>query len=323
MLLKIGEFARLGSVSPRTLRHYEDVGLLIPARVDPLTGYRAYDPEQLARLNRIVALKDLGLSLAQVAGLLDGVTAEQLYGMLALRRMQLQDEIDDQRAQLARVEARLHLIEREGTVTTQDIVRKHVPATQVVAIGGPVNQIVNEELIPVLNRAEQLFDTLAIRRLLGGSGNPFVTYYTEDPEGGFHVYLTLAAPDIPHSLPEPAAAMTLPEIEVAAAVRKGRAAEVFPQVLVEIHHWAAAQGYECYGLHRVVILRGASSIEEADEQLFECQRPIRALARSGTDDPANAGAAGSRGTPSEQRASGCSPSPEVPQKVIEGKGTEL
>lgn len=275
MLLKIGEFARLGSVSPRTLRHYEDVGLLTPVQVDPFTGYRAYQPDQLARLNRIVALKDLGLSLAQVAQLLEGVTAEQIHGMLALRRMQLEDAIDVQQAQLARVEARLRQIEREGTMSIDDIVRKHIPSVQVIAIGGPVSQIVNEDLLPVLNRAEEQFDTLRIRKLLGGSSDPFVTYYTEDPEGEFHAYLTLAAPDIPDPLPEPAVVMTLPAVEVAAAVRKGRVADVFPQVVVDIHHWAEAQGYECYGLHRVVVLRSATSIEDADEQLFECQRPIR------------------------------------------------
>jgi DNA-binding transcriptional MerR regulator len=275
VLLKIGEFARLGAVSPRTLRHYEDLGLLMPVQVDPVTGYRAYGPDQLARLNRIIALKGLGLSLAQVGQLLDGVTAERLHGMLALRRMQLEEAIDVHQAQLAQVEARLRQIEKEGTMTIEDIVRKHVPATQVVAIGGPVSQIVNEELLPVLNRAEEQFEALHIRKLLGASTEPFVTYYTEEPDGGYQAYLTLPAPDIPEPLPEPAVVMTLPEVEVAAAVRKGRVADVFPQVVVDIHHWADAQGCECYGLHRVVVLRGATSIEDADEQLFECQRPVR------------------------------------------------
>jgi hypothetical protein len=69
--------------------------------------------------------------------------------------------------------------------------------------------------------------------------------------------------------------MTLPAVEVAAAVREGRVADVFPQVVVDIHHWTDAHGCERYGFHRVVVLRGATSIEVANEQLFECQRPIR------------------------------------------------
>jgi MerR family regulatory protein len=56
----IGEFARHGRVSVRMLRHYDAIGLLRPACVDPVTGYRSYEVSQLAELNRLIALKDLG-----------------------------------------------------------------------------------------------------------------------------------------------------------------------------------------------------------------------------------------------------------------------
>jgi DNA-binding transcriptional MerR regulator len=69
-MFSIGEFARLGTVSVRTLRHYDEIGLLRPARVDPETGYRSYSAGQLAQLNRIIALKDLGFSLEQANHLL-------------------------------------------------------------------------------------------------------------------------------------------------------------------------------------------------------------------------------------------------------------
>ena len=71
-MFSIGEFARLGAVSIRTLRHYDEIGLLPPAEVDPVTGYRFYSAKQLRQLNRIVALKDLGLTLGQIRQLLDG-----------------------------------------------------------------------------------------------------------------------------------------------------------------------------------------------------------------------------------------------------------
>jgi DNA-binding transcriptional MerR regulator len=86
-MLSIGDFARYGRVSVRMLRHYDTLGLLLPARVDPASGYRFYTAAQLARLNRIVALKDLGFTLDQVRAMLDEqVSAEQLRGMLRLRR---------------------------------------------------------------------------------------------------------------------------------------------------------------------------------------------------------------------------------------------
>jgi DNA-binding transcriptional MerR regulator len=81
-MFSIGEFARLGTVSVRALRHYDEIGLLRPAKVDPDTGYRGYSAEQLGQLNRIVALKELGLSLAQVRQLLGGITLDELRGML-------------------------------------------------------------------------------------------------------------------------------------------------------------------------------------------------------------------------------------------------
>ncbi|HYM68302.1 MAG TPA: MerR family transcriptional regulator, partial [bacterium] len=66
-MIKIGDFSALCRVSVKTLRHYDELGLLTPARVDPATGYRYYAASQLAVLHRILALKDLGFSLGQVA----------------------------------------------------------------------------------------------------------------------------------------------------------------------------------------------------------------------------------------------------------------
>ena len=74
-MLSIGEFARLGGVSVRTLHHYEDVALLEPAYVNPKNGYRSYSAHQLPRLHRIIALKDLGLSLHHSFSNLAGLAA--------------------------------------------------------------------------------------------------------------------------------------------------------------------------------------------------------------------------------------------------------
>ena len=121
----IGAFARLGGVSVRTLHHYDELGLLAPAHVDPGTGYRWYEAEQLARLNRILALRDLGFALGDVAPVLaETVSADELRGMLRLRRLEARDRIDQEAARLARVESRLRRIEEEDTMPDYDIVVK-------------------------------------------------------------------------------------------------------------------------------------------------------------------------------------------------------
>jgi DNA-binding transcriptional MerR regulator len=62
-MFKIGDFSKIARVSGRMLRHYDNIGLLSPQRIDPTSGYRYYAAEQLVRLNKILALKELGLSL--------------------------------------------------------------------------------------------------------------------------------------------------------------------------------------------------------------------------------------------------------------------
>jgi hypothetical protein len=59
-VFKIGDFSRLSLVSVKALRYYDELGLLKPARVDEFTGYRYYSASQLTRLNRILAMKDMG-----------------------------------------------------------------------------------------------------------------------------------------------------------------------------------------------------------------------------------------------------------------------
>ena len=62
----IGEFAALARVSVRMLRHYDAIELLVPARVDPRSGYRSYAIDQLPLLLRIVELRELGVGLIAV-----------------------------------------------------------------------------------------------------------------------------------------------------------------------------------------------------------------------------------------------------------------
>ena len=90
----IGTVARLAQVSVRTLRYYDELGLLRPIWTDPDTGYRWYAPDQLQRLHRIMALRDLGVALADIGRLLDeGVNAEQLKGILLLRRTEASERL--------------------------------------------------------------------------------------------------------------------------------------------------------------------------------------------------------------------------------------
>ncbi|MEI2779287.1 MAG: MerR family transcriptional regulator [Tetrasphaera sp.] len=131
-MLTIGDFARWGQVSVRMLRHYDALGLLVPARVDQWTGYRLYDAEQLSRLNRLVALKDLGFSLAEIGPILDAsISAEELRGMLLLRRTQVEEAIEADRARLRAIERRLRTIAKEDTMSDLQFTEKPLPSIRI------------------------------------------------------------------------------------------------------------------------------------------------------------------------------------------------
>src|SRR5919112_458118 len=137
-MFSIGDFAALGRVSVRMLRHYDAIGLLRPARVDPASGYRFYTAGQLTRLNRVIALKDLGFTLQQVQTMIDEkVDPGELRGMLRLRRAQLAEQLAEDNARLARVDARLRMIETEGHMNTGEVVLKSIPAMRVVQLSAP------------------------------------------------------------------------------------------------------------------------------------------------------------------------------------------
>src|SRR5690349_19664882 len=103
---KIGDFSQLGQVSVRTLRLYDQLDLIKPAETDQWTGYRYYTLDQLPRLHRILALKDLGLSLDQIAQLLkNDLPVKQMREMLLQKQTELAQQLTDMQTQMRRVQA--------------------------------------------------------------------------------------------------------------------------------------------------------------------------------------------------------------------------
>ncbi|TLN00286.1 MerR family transcriptional regulator, partial [bacterium] len=114
-MLKIGDFSKLARVTVKTLHHYEQMSLLRPAWIDRFTGYRYYSLQQLPRLNRILALKDLGFSLGEVSRLLDReLSAGQLRAMLEEKQFELERRAQAEQRRLEMVAVRLSEIEAEG-----------------------------------------------------------------------------------------------------------------------------------------------------------------------------------------------------------------
>ncbi|MDN5802973.1 MAG: MerR family transcriptional regulator [Microlunatus sp.] len=178
MPLTIGDFARLGGVSTRMLRHYDGLGLLRPQRVDDASGYRYYGASQLSRLNRLMAFKDLGFSLDEIAGLLacdPRTTADQL----SRRRAELAAAIDADRHRLAAVDARLSLLADE-TADTADLafVEKPLPPLRLVYLSAQV-----EDAADLEHQVGPLFDQLTAKLAHRGIATSLPSYAWYETRG--------------------------------------------------------------------------------------------------------------------------------------------
>lgn len=115
-MLRISEFARAANVTVRTLRFYDEVGLLRPAHVSMHSGYRSYSPTQMAELNRIQAYKDMDFALDEILDLLKRPPSlRELRRNLQDRRELLRVRVRDDQGKLARIEARLRSLDQPGT----------------------------------------------------------------------------------------------------------------------------------------------------------------------------------------------------------------
>ncbi|MFI5529226.1 MerR family transcriptional regulator [Kitasatospora sp. NPDC051853] len=105
-LIGISAFARLAGLAPSALRFYDDCRILLPARVDPATGYRHYHPDQAGRARLLRGMREAGLPLADVAVVLDGTPGEART-VLAEHRERLGEQAAAARAALDAVLAAL------------------------------------------------------------------------------------------------------------------------------------------------------------------------------------------------------------------------
>ena len=271
-MFSIGEFARHGRVSVRMLRHYDAIGLLRPASVDPGTGYRFYQAGQLAELNRIIALKDLGFTLQQVQEILEEkVSAAELRGMLKLRRAEIHAQIEAETDRLARVVARLLTIEDEARVPADGVVVKRLAPVRVGELTGMAPGYEPEAITPVI---QPLYRDLW--RQIASTGvrtaGPGVAYYEDGPAGDGTIVVHAAVPVIA----EPGgdygfSVVDLAEVEqVAAIIHHGCVDDVMPtgQALAR---WIDANGYRSAGYIREVTLEWSP---DPEQWVTELQQPI-------------------------------------------------
>jgi DNA-binding transcriptional MerR regulator len=270
-MFRIGEFSRMTLVPVTALRYYADLGLLVPAHVDPETGYRYFTADQLPRVNRLLVLKDLGLSLDEIRSVLaDEIGSEELRGMLRLKRAEIGRRVAEERQRLERVEARLRLIEKEGAMPEQEIVIKQLEITHVVGCRDTLPSI--DEIPPFIG------DVMSgvMMHGIAPAGPPLALYFDEefDPEA-IEMALMVPTSDEPRgSTPagREITAMTLPATEAAVLVYVGPY-ESLHEAYQALTTWFAQHGRTAGGPMCEVYLTGP---DEPGDPVTEIRMPIGA-----------------------------------------------
>jgi len=269
-MIKIGDFARLSQVSAVTLRYYDEMDLLKPVKVDPFSGYRFYSAEQLPRLNRILALKDLGFSLEQIRLLLaDGLTVEQLRGMLMIQRGEVEKRLADERERLLRIEARLRQIELEDKMPKYDIVVKTVPPRLVAArrLTIPTNDQVPQYLGPAYR---EVYDYIRQQGLKDDGEcmtlwhSPANVYENEEAEA-------IVSIDRPLPGTDQVKVYELPQTQVASVVHHGKF-EDFTQGHAALLEWIDVNGYRIVGPYREIYNKHQK--DNLSDTITEIQFPV-------------------------------------------------
>lgn len=163
-MFRIGDFSRIARVSARLLRFYDEIDLFKPAHADSQSGYRYYTVTQLAQLNRITVLKDLGFSLEQIRDILKtDISAAELRNMLLLRRNDVERTLTIEAQRLRHIETRIAQIETDGRLSSEDVMVRSEPQRRLLSMRRTVGSIA--EAREMIGSLRQLVRPLLPKRL--------------------------------------------------------------------------------------------------------------------------------------------------------------
>ena len=274
-MFTVGEFSRLARVSKRLLRYYDEIGLLKPVHTDPLTEYRYYSAEQMPLLNRILALKDLGLSLDQIQRMLsDQVSTDEMQGMLLMKKAEIEQQLQAELQRIHSIEARLQFLRSAETDGPFDVVIKQIPAQPTLSV-----RTVFESLDDGMGVFGQILAALPDK---SDYGLFFAIMHSDGiDEGDLDVEIGRTIQAKNHA---PVALRSglqlrfreLPAVETMATyVVKGASANLLVGYGV-IGTWAEANGYRLAGVPREVALQLPQTLDWSDA-IAEIEYPVEAV----------------------------------------------
>jgi effector-binding domain-containing protein len=270
-MYKIGEFSKLSFVTVQALRLYDEIGLLKPVKIDQFTGYRYYSADQLLRINYIVSLKQLGLSLEEIAVVLnDNIDQQRIKQILMLRRSDLRSRMHEEQSKLVRVEKLLKRLEEQGQMPKHQTIIKKVDPQLVAAVRAVIPDYTGQ------NIAAMFAELIAFINSSGAKfAGPTMMIYNDSDFKEQNPDIEVAA--VINKRVENAGRVMvyeMPAIEKAASVTyKGRY-EDMGEAYNDVMLWIANHNLKIDGLCRELYLVSPGDTGDPDQYVSEIQVPV-------------------------------------------------
>lgn len=241
-MLKIGDFSKLSRVSIRMLRHYDEIDLLKPARIDAVTGYRYYTEEQLLVMARINALKDIGFGLGAIKEILECYdNKEEMERYLRIRYAELVAVSEETARRLRFLETAIDRLRKDDNMN-YNVILKTLPKRQVASVRKIIPKYEHEGTLWHILFQETSHLNLTLEEPCYMSAILHDKEYKEsDVDVEVQAGVKGTYPDT-----ENVVFKIQPETTVASIVFKGPY-EQFREVYASLAAWVGANGYEYCG----------------------------------------------------------------------------
>jgi DNA-binding transcriptional MerR regulator len=264
-MLKIGDFSKLSQVSVKTLRFYDEIGLLKPTYVDRFTGYRYYGANLLSRLNRILIFKELGFALDEITLLLrEDLSPGEVREALQGKGAELSYKIAQEQARLAQIETWLRQIEQEGHVPNYEIKLKQIPPQLVASV--------RDQLDSYEQAAELFAELTGHLKKHNAAGRCGAVWHACAGQAKAIDCETIVF--LNHAVPESARVKVyeLPATIAACAIHQG-SDETVTQAYITLRTWIQSHDYTIAGPNRELYWQGGIT-QDTEFGLTEIQYPL-------------------------------------------------
>ena len=134
-MFRIGVFSKMNRVTVKTLRYYDQIGLLCPCRVDEATGYRYYSGSQIQLLHKILALKQIGFSLHEIVKTMArDVSTDEMIKHLEIKQLEISQNIESERKKLRQIQSYLKILKQEEAHMDYNVILKELPSVIVASM---------------------------------------------------------------------------------------------------------------------------------------------------------------------------------------------